>query len=245
MNNHQETIEQFDIELDAEISECSGEKSETFIPEDSPLYQEYLQHKLMVSSIRYAARKDLLATVKAWDGEMTSVPKAHRITLRPVWYYAAASLAILLTFSWLWIRYSESNSLLASHYQPYGYISETTRGAAGDSNDSNIEKAYMQGDYLKVIEEVNSIDVASRTLKIDFLYANACQATGSVKLAIPVFEQIIRADSPYVVASRWYLALCYVSEKDAKKAIPLLKTVQASKSSYSPKAAALLADLEK
>jgi len=231
MKEHQKTIEEFDILLDAELAKSSSDKSEKAIPQDSPLYLEYEQHKLMVSAIRSAGRKDLLRAIKGWDNEMAALTKARTMAIRSVWYYAAASVAVLLTFSWLWIGYSDSDNLVAQHYEPYSYVSETTRGDLGDAKDSEIEKAYLQGEYQKVIDKVTSIDVASRTLKIDFLYANACQATGSVKQAIPVFERIAAIESPYTVASQWYLALCHLSEKDADKAIPPPKDVQSARSS--------------
>lgn len=245
MKDHQKVMEEFDIMLDSEITNAQGANNVDAMPSTSPLYQDYKDHKQMVAAIRREGRNELLQAMKEWDSEMGELPKARMRAIRPVWYYAAASVAVLFAFSWLWIGYSESTNLVARHYQPYSYVSENTRGDEGTALESEIEQAYSHGDYLGVIEQVNSAELATRTMQIDFLYANACQATGEVSQAIPVFEKIAETDSPYRAAAQWYLALCQLSEKDTEKAISQLKVVQASKSSYSQKAAELLADLEK
>ena len=90
---------------------------------------------------------------------------------------------------------------------------------------------------------INKLEDDQKTEQVNFIMANAYQASNNYLDAIKLYEQIIISGSIYVSSSKWYLALCYLSTNNVELAIPLLEELKGSSTSYSLKAKDILEDL--
>jgi len=246
MKDHQEVIEKFDFILENSSEDDDVRRAEQEIKDNEVVLAEFEEHKLLVDGIRYASHKKLLESMQAWDAEMTSTPKKRQFFIQQRWFYAAASIVIIFMFISVLTFFLKPGheKLIANYYQPYSYSSDITRGDASIENNGFFE-AYQIREYQKVIDLYSSSGLSGDPVMTDFLYANACQALEMYDSALPVFEKISFMDSPMAPAAKWYLAICYISLDDMDKATLLLSDLSKMKSSYSVKAATLLAELEK
>ena len=244
MKEHKDIIDKFDLLLENPSGSTEIEKMEMEIKNDATTYSEFEEHKLLVDGIRYSSRNKLKASISQWDADMTS-NRVKQIFLRPFWHYVAASVIMIFAFTAVLIYFSkpENDKLLAQYYQPYNYNSGITRG--GDKGENpDFFAAYERGAYKVAIEMFGASNLSGQSDMTDFLYANACQAIGLENLAIPVFQRIASTDSPLMPASKWYLAICYISVDEMENAIGMLQELSTLNSSYSPKAQRLLNDLK-
>jgi len=246
MKDHQEVIEKFDFILENSSEDDDVRRAEQKIKYNEEVLAEFEEHKLLVDGIRYASRKNLLKSIKTWDAQMTSKPLKRQFFIQKRWFYAAASIVIIFMFISVLTFFlkPEHEKLIANYYQPYSYNSDITRGDEVMESNGFFE-AYQKGDYQKVIDLYNTGELSGDPVMRDFLYANACQVLSMYNLAMPVFEKISRTENPFAPAAKWYLAICYISQDDTDRATLLLSDLSKMKSSYSVKAEALLADLEK
>jgi len=245
MKDQQELLEKFDFILENSTMDPNALKAENDINTNEVMHTEFEDHKLLVDGIRYASRKKLLDSMQTWDSDIATQSEFGQIFMKQRWYFAAASIVIVFMFAFILTYFLKSdNDLVASYYRPYTFESEVTRGETTVENNEFF-RAYRRGEYKKAMELYNSGALLGDEEMTDFLYANACQVQGMYDEAIPVFEAISKKESPLAPAASWYLAICYISKGSEIQAALILKDLSKIKSSYSVKAQALLADLEK
>jgi tetratricopeptide (TPR) repeat protein len=250
MNSQNDIIELIDLYLGNKLDPDERRKFEQDLVDRPEMAEELKGHKLMIDGIRLHGRKILLNKIRAWDEEMGSSGESDISPTKTVafrWYYAAAAVVILILsiFTLIDPLGDGYEGIVAQHYQPYVYISELKRGEPKTVDPSQlIFDYYDRGEYQETIKLINGIAEADRSDLMQFLLANSYQALDEFKDAIPVYEKIINSNSAYIQGAKWYLALCYLSEQKPDEARTLLDELTVSKSSYAPKSAKLLEELD-
>ncbi len=250
MNNPMENIEKFDQYLQELLEEDQREDFEKKLENDAELKKDFLRHQVLVDGIKLHGRKALLDEMKSWDNEIKSIgfePTEEKSISFFKWYYAAAAISIILVT--IAVLYSSLNTgydrIVASHYQPYTYISDIQRGEAIEENPTDkIFQYYDQGNYQQTVQLINEVPESQRSELMSFIQANAYQAMEDYERAIPIFDSIADSNSVYAFGSKWYLSLCYLSVDQPDKAVTLLNELKATNSSFAPKAEKLLNDLD-
>jgi tetratricopeptide (TPR) repeat protein len=246
-NNKTDIIEKY---LDDQMKPDEKRRFEEDVLNDPEFKEEIKKHQLLIDGIRLHGRSQLLHKTKEWDAELGAVPKAetiHRAISPFRWYYMAAAIVIIIVS--VAVIYSNLNTgfdrVVAAHYEPYSYIPDTQRSESTEpSAIDEVFRNYDRQEYAKVIDLVNDMEPSDKTEIFSFLQANAYQATGENTKAIHAFSEIANSDSMYATASKWYLALLYLSEKQPDRAMPLVEELMKSNTSFSPKANKLMKDLD-
>lgn len=250
MSNQHDKLDTIEKYLDNQLNSSEKEKFEEELLKDTELKEEVRQHRLMIDGIKLHGRKMLLDKTKEWDRELGAIPDNHFVqstTNSFKWYYLAAAISLIIVS--VFVIYSRMNEgfdrVVAAHYEPYNYIPDIRRSDDSELNDlDEIYQNYELGRYAQVIDLINLKDESEMTDMLSFLQANAYQATGETQKAITAFVDLVNSDSIYATASKWYLALCFLSEKQPEKAMPLIMELKSGNNSYKLKAERLLSDLE-
>ena len=244
--NEVEFIEQF---LEGSLDKEKKRMMEDKISQDEDYAKDFEQYKLLIDGIKYSGRKKLLTKIKKWDLDFSDdfeSESKHLVRIPFRWYYAAASIAFFIIAGFL--IYSNINSgydrIVADHYTPYNYNSEIKRGDKIEKNSiEHIFQYYDHGEYIQFIQMINKLEDGQKTEQVNFILANAYQATENYDEAIILYGSIIDSGTSYSTASKWYLALCYLSVDNVAHARLLLEDLKGLTTFYSPKAKNLLEDL--
>lgn len=248
MSEHQNEIELIEQYLEGSLDEERNKMIEKKISLDEKYAENFKQYKFLIDGIKYSGRKELFTKLKKWDMELSDnieVESEHSIGKSFKWYYAAASIILFAVAGFL--IYSNLNSgyesVVADYYKPYDYIPEVKRGTKIEENSIEyIFQYYDRGQYIQTIQMINKLEDGLKTVKVNFIMANAYQATDNYVEAIKLYKQIINS-TYYGYGSKWYLALCYLSIENIEQARPLLEELKGLPTSYSRNAKKLLEDL--
>lgn len=238
-------IEQY---LEGSLDQEKKRKIDEKISVDENYAENFEQYKFLIDGIKYSGRKKLFTKIKKWDMELSDnfeVESEHSIGKHFKWYYAAASIVILIVAGFLVFSSLNSGyeSLVADYYSPYDYTPDVKRGGKIEKNSmDNILQYYDRGQYNQAIQMIINLEEGQKTEKVIFYLANAYQATKNYDEAIDLYKQIINTGI-HGYGSKWYLALCYLSIDNAEQAIPLLEELKGAPTSYSLNANKLLEDL--
>lgn len=250
MDKHQKEIDLFDQYIAGALDREMKEEMEKRLSSDLEFKANFEEYKLITDGIKYSGRKKLHEKVKTWDKELLELPNNNLTTRNRFikWYAIAAVLTFFIIASGIIYSSLSTNydSMVAQYYQPYKYIPETTRGEKIDQNPIELVFIlYDRGEFQQVIQKINQLDAAQRTIVSDYILANAYQAIEKIDDAIPLYKKIADSENAYTTGSKWYLALCYLSKNNLSEATPLLEQLKETKTSYAPKAKMLLDELSK
>lgn len=249
MKKYQGSIEEIEHYLQGMLNEEGQVKFEESIANDKDLAEKVETYKLLIDGIKYSSRKDLKEKLDTWDQDLPSHLEGHETVTnrrRISWYYIAATISFFVIASALVYMNIDTGfqGVVAKHYKVYEHPSTGVRGDADAKKSLNaVVKYYDLGQYEKTIEIANQLELGQRTTEIDFILANAYMAINSIEEASVLFEEISTSDGMYKNASKWYLALCYLSNENPDQALLLLNELKNSTSSYSDNAVKLLRDL--
>lgn len=191
--------------------------------------------KKVKKAITLEERKTLKQELKTLeDRKWQKSPKKH-------WGYIAASIVVLLGLSLFFIDQSPSNDkLYASFFEPYpNIVAPLVRSSSQKNLKNDAFSAYELGDYKKASQLF--YELSSKTGEEYAMFYNA--------MSLMMIDQTesagqILADtswSPeYHEKSIWYLALCYLKQKESEKTKTLLQTIIAAQGYNSQKAEELL-----
>jgi len=251
MKKDQDNIDLIEQYLEGKLDKESMSKVEEHLETDKGFAEQFKTYKFLMDGIKYSGRKELHKSIREWDKELSEIPEETTplISIKNKrWYYMAASILFFLVVSL--VLYSNLNfgydRLVADYYTRYDHYTNTKRSEK--SEISEIEKIigyYEYGEYQDVINKIIGLDESQKSDATDFILANVYQETGKYDDAIIIYSKvIISGNSPYENASKWYMALCYLSLNQPEQAIPVLQELENLKSSYSIKAKKLLQDLD-
>lgn len=250
MNDQEKFSDQIDRYLEGNLSDIEKLRLNDEINTNPEFKEKVRKQILLIRGIRRYGRNELSRKISEWEMEIhqereSTVPSEKKVTF---WYYAAATISLLLVFSAIFIYISGNNnteSIIAEFYSPYEFTNSQTRGNEEKNllyND--ILTFYQQGDYEQTISMIQSAGPDLHTVDIRFLLGNAYQASGRLEEAKEVFEKLSKEESAFRFGSQWYLSLCYLASDQKEQAIDLLEELSGTASSYAPKAKDLLKKLE-
>ncbi len=251
MSTNENDIELLDQFINGQLDATKRNEVSKRLEQDLEFARELNQLKLMVDCVRISGRKRLLDEIKQWDEDIEDdIEEPEKIRNLGVfrWYYAAASVVVFMVAGFL--IYSNINfgydNIVADVYEPYNYISPTSRG--GDVQKNQLSQFFMyydRAEYTQAIQLWEEVDDAQKTDDAEFYLANAYQAEKRYSEASDIYKKLIKSENKYKMASIWYLALCYLSLDNPEQANDLLVELENENSSYSPKATDLLSRLNK
>lgn len=249
MNSQNEYIDKFDRYLNDALNADEKDELEKELLNDDQIRHDFEAHKTLVDGICLHGRKSLLDKIEKWDSELENEESNYSINRSTVfrWYYAAA--AIILFVVGAAIIYSTINTghehLVAKYYQPYEYLPSTHRGdSSTPDQNGKIFNLYDQGQYEEVVKLIGELDESSQSEIITFFNASAYQALKKYRNAIPLYEKVIDLNSYYTNGATWYLALCFLSDKQVDEAKQALNNLKETNSPYAAKAKVLLSELD-
>ena len=249
MNDQTNKMEFIDKYLENSLSPDEVKIFEQELQDNPELMRELVSQKLLVDAIKLHGRKDLKRMMSDWDDQLVDTfnnrnDEGNRFSFR--WYYAAAAMLVLLVSVFVIVRYigDDQEDIVARHYQPYVFIPGQTRGVEEVAESAQTFYDYERGEYMKVIESFNQTDASDRSDLMKFMLANSYQALGKFDEAIPVYESIIKTNSDYLLGSKWYLSLCYLSAGRTAEAKSILHDLSKAPSSFAKQAEELLNEME-
>ncbi|MDH7446014.1 tetratricopeptide repeat protein [Aquimarina sp. 2201CG14-23] len=151
--------------------------------------------------------------------------KANTTSFFSYWKIAASIIIILGVGGLLWNNLDTKTTfsdLYASHYVPYP-AEDVTRGETENKLDT-ILKEYTNGNYEKVIRELQKITTLSKVEQLRLYLGNSYLNTNKEQEAILQFERISDTSKYYEDAS-WYRALTYLKLGDSKTSKEILESI--------------------
>jgi hypothetical protein len=231
------------------------EEEEVFalLKETDPKFAEELAFRQQVQqAFVLQERKKIKDFLQEVEKDMVSSGQGkQRLLLAAPWYYAAASLALLVGavyFFWSGTQQNQSPDYL-SYYTPYpNVIAPTTRqgeAAEGDMLELAFFAAYERGDY----REANRLLENSEKVLAPYLLFYQGIAKFELKAyqeAALLFDLYLqRKDLQFAPQAQWYAALAFLAEGNAEKAKPYLLALQKEKSFKVEETIAILGTLNK
>ena len=160
-----------------------------------------------------------------------------------IWFYAVSSVAAAVLVLFLLNVFKKDSS--RNHYLAYfdmpKYESPFSRGTS-KINESFFD-LYNKGQYQEALDEIKPMsedDLAEETL-LKF-YVSVCYMKVSDFPKATKYLSELHDKYPHWPEAQWYLALCYLNEKQTDKAKELLQKIDDEK--YTDKAKELLEKLK-
>lgn len=221
-------IDQLDLSLRGEANPAFDDK----LKQDAALAEEWNTLQVALATIREAGlREQVEAVAKEYRSERKqslSKQPAKIIQMNRMVFRVAASIVLLLAISGIY-KYStvSSSGFYADHFSAYEL--SATRG--GETSDQ-LEKAYRAKNWQEVIAQFEGL--SKKDNKAFFLTGQANLELKNYAIAIPLFEQVLAnnasgADQYFHDEAEYYLALTYIGNNEAGKAIPILEKIKADK----------------
>jgi tetratricopeptide (TPR) repeat protein len=219
-------------QLDKSLRGESNPSFEDKLMQDPALAEEWNAIQVAVATIRDAGiREQVEAVAKEFRAEkLASLPKqpSKVIHMSRMVFRVAASIVILFAVTVIY-KYSTVNSsrFYSDHF--VSYEMSTTRGA---ENIDMLEKAYRAKNWNEVIAQFNRL--GRKDNKAFFLTAQANLELKNYQAAITLFKQVLAYNAsgtdPYFRdEAEYYLALSYVGNGEAGKALPILEKIKGDK----------------
>ncbi len=206
---------------------------EALIRDDKDAAREWQYLHFAVDAVQETALFEQVAAVKKQylSFRQTTVAKPQPAVVRSIYrnaLRAAACVLILLGAATVY-KYTTVNS--SSLYNKY-YASFELNTSRGIGNEDAIEKAYRNKDWKAVIDLSDA--QTQKTNKTFFLSGMASLELKNYNHAITAFTQVIHAnaqsgDNYFEDESEYYLAMSYLANNEAGKAMPILKKIRADK----------------
>ncbi|OEK06684.1 tetratricopeptide repeat protein [Roseivirga misakiensis] len=140
---------------------------------------------------------------------------------------AAATLVLLVSFSYLLLKPSQPNFIdYFNHFDQYVTLRES------DSTDYSVGlEAYSIRDYNKAYVALEQIDSLNNELKF-YLAISALGSSRSIE-AVQILEELNKDSlNKYYQQIKWYLGLAYWQVGDVNSAIEILNQIEVSEFKY-------------
>ncbi|MEM8586192.1 MAG: hypothetical protein AAGF87_18100 [Bacteroidota bacterium] len=161
------------------------------------------------------------------------------------WFAIAASLAILISLSWLLLR--SPTSVLEDHFVHYDYAGlVNTMGEVETAQDMDAEvrsaiRLYEDRKYLDASVAFGVLSETQReAAKLNFFLAISYLGSDQIARALPILEESVagRGDD----ASRFYYALALKASGQSTKADPILQALVEEGGLFAERAHAIIND---
>ena len=202
-----------------------------------PIFEERVTFEEKIKkTITLEERKALKLELQALENE-----KWGKKTTKKQWLYIAASIIVLLGISMFFVNQGNSSEkLYASYFEPYpNTVAPVVRSTSQKDIKNDAFSAYELGNYKKASQLFSELSQQTEEEYALFYNAMSLMMTDEIEQAT-----LILADTSwneeYSGKSTWYLALCYLKQKETQKSKKLLQDIISTNSYNSDKAAKLL-----
>jgi len=244
MHDIAENTEQIERYLSSEITTEERAIFEESLASDKELLEQTILVRKLKEDLLISDREKIreeFQEMMADSGKSTQHTKVR--SLNKTYYWAAASITVLLVSFW-WIFNSQSpEELFAVNYQPFP-MSQVMRDAGGEEVTQGIS-LYSAGKYQDAVNEfLKSSDPKAEPEKIRLAIACSYLSLNEPDQAIEWLNPLTAsANIDISEASNWYLALSYLKLEEIDKSKEILTVIAASRGVWSGKSKLLLAKL--
>lgn len=187
-------------------------------------------------TITLEERKALKQELQTLESE-----KWGKKTSKKQWWYIAASIVVLLGISMFFVNQGNSSEkLYASYFEPYpNTIAPVVRSSSQKDIKNDAFSAYESGNYEKASELFSALSHQTEEEYALFYNAMSLMMTDKIEQATSILTDN-QWSAEYNEKTTWYLALCYLKQKETEKSKILLQKIVSAKSYNSDKATKLL-----
>jgi tetratricopeptide (TPR) repeat protein len=219
-------------QLDASLSGAISPDFDSTLRTNPEMAEEWNSLQIALSAIREAGLQDQVADVaKEYRSVKIVSMKKPAATVRPMFgnlLKIAAAIFVLFMAGGIY-KYS---SVSSSNFYNKNFSVYELSVSRGNSGTDQLEKAYQEKKWTSVIEKFNALDKKSN--KSIFLAAMANMELKNATKAIPLFNEILKnnaagTDELFHDEAEYYLALGYLANQEAGKAIPILEKIKSDK----------------
>lgn len=222
-------IDQLDESLNSTINPDFDSK----LRDNVEMAEEWNTLQLALTAIREAGLQDQVDAV-AEEYRSVKVVSIHKrpATVRPKsgnMLKIAAAVFVLFIAGGIY----KYNSVSSSNFYNKNFSVYELSVSRGNSDLDQLEKTYQDRNWAGVIEKYNAL--AKKDNKSMFLTAMANMELRNAAAAIPLFNEILKknaagTDELFHDESEYYLALSYLANQEAARAIPILEKIKSDRS---------------
>ena len=219
MDNNENLLASIEAYVNGEMPQEQLQAFKRKLAEDKQVSAELEAYTTTISALKTLQFKEQLKQ------EHKGFERASS-TSRQMLYYAsgiAASILLIITFSYFFIKPVSSSELYLSYFEAYPNL-KRARGEANEQLDEAL-KLYTQGNYKEAISSFNGITAPEDNAdKIQFYTAMSYLMLNQTNQAIELLQSIDNT-SIYQQQVRWYLALCYLKMDNKANALSYLSFI--------------------
>ena len=237
--------------LGGELTAVEAESFKTEVEKNNELKKELELQQGIANAIQDDTPAEFLLRLNKIHNELGYTKSGPKIiSLRKI-TLLAASFLILISLGSVYVfnafNTPTHTELFEEYYEPYD-LSVTTRSV--EQNElSSFDRAvikYSNGEYIETRTILNEIIVADNPNgSILIMLGISCIELNELGKAKSYFNQLVDSNNAfYTQQARWYLALCYLKEKNLTEAVATLEHIASDTGYYNTKAHELLGGLK-
>jgi tetratricopeptide (TPR) repeat protein len=217
---------------------------------DSEFKKEFDNYSVLVEGINMYERermKNILkSTFNAAEGSAKHIDQHSRISMRRIYYAAAATLILLMIPGYFVYQNMTFNSRMYNEFYMKDPGVPVVMGSTNNSAFNNAMIEYKDANYktaLALFNQLRASDNYNDTLNF---YSGLCYLeTDYPEKAVDLFKKVTESEtSYYYYPANYYLGLTYVRLDQISNATVPLKTVSGSSHYLNAKAKELLQELD-
>lgn len=248
MNNSIELIESY---IDGEMDQNEILGFEDLLSSDIGIKQDYELSMEINNSI---IEEDVMALRETMDymyNDEIVVKRTPTIFTQKRFYYAAASMALLIATGGLIQRIAspnmDSSEVFEKYYNPYEItVTHRSGNTEVDRLLLNAFEKYEEKNYeqaLVLFEEV--LETRKNDMALNLYSGISYMEEEKYQKAKTSFDNIISdKDNLFIEQAKWYLGMCYLKTENTEKAENVLKEIIKEESYYKDVAVKVLKDLD-
>ncbi|MBC35022.1 MAG: hypothetical protein CL663_03120 [Bacteroidetes bacterium] len=237
--------------LGGELTAVEAESFKAEVAKNNELKKELELQQGIANAIMDDTPAEFLSRLNKIHNELgysKSGPKIFslkKVTLLAASFLVLISLGSVFVFNAF--NTPSHTELFEEYYEPYD-LSITTRSVV-QNEISSFDKAvikYNNGEYIEtktILKEIMVADNPNGSILI--MLGISCLELNELDQAKSYFTQLVESDNAFFTQqAKWYLALCYLKEKNLTEAVAALEHIASDTGYYKTKAHQLLGGLK-
>lgn len=167
--------------------------------------------------------------------KLQTFPQKNATWSRLYWWFIAIGILLGILFLWKFLQPKApvSEVIYAQYFEPYpNTLVLEDRNSSVTNTTQQAFIAYEKGKFKEAALLFERLST-SNTSDVLFYEAIALLSIQEPKKSITKLQTVLNnPDSRYSEQAKWYLALAFIANNEQEQAIPLLKAIQKSTSSY-------------
>ena len=217
---------------------------------DSEFKKEFDNYSVLVDGISLYERERMKNILKSTsnnaDDRAKHIDNHSRISMRRIYYAAAATLLLLMIPGYFVYQNMTFNKRMYNEFYVKDSGVPVVMGSANNSTFKNAMNEYKDANYktaLALLNQLRANDNYNDTLNF---YSGICYLeTDNAEKAVDLFKKVTESESGnYYYPANYYLGLTYVKLDQISNARAPLKTVSGSSHYLNAKAKELLQELD-